>query len=80
MSIKDIEDAKDIALKLDLIRKNSPEDYFFIKGWIHHSISQKDRQATTPYSVHEKLERYQQEIKLQDSERGVQHELIQEER
>lgn len=78
MSANDIEELKDIALKLDKIRTYSPEDYFYLKGWIHHSISQKERDVTV--SVHERLERYQQEIKKQGLDRTVQHELRQEER
>jgi hypothetical protein len=29
------EDVKDTALKLDEIRAQHPEDYFYLKGWIH---------------------------------------------
>ena len=29
------EDVKDTALKLDEIRTQNPEDYFYLKGWIH---------------------------------------------
>ena len=43
MNTNDIDDLKDIALKLDKSKKESPEDYFYIKGWIHHSILQKEK-------------------------------------
>lgn len=41
MSAQNIEDFKDTALKLDKIRAYCPEDYFYIKGWIH-CLLQKD--------------------------------------
>lgn len=45
--VKD-EDVKDTALKLDEIREYHPEDYFYIKGWIHCLLQkekEKSRQA-----------------------------------
>lgn len=42
------EDVKDTALKLDEIRKYHPEDYFYIKGWIHcllQKANEKSRKA-----------------------------------
>lgn len=30
-----VEDVKNTALKLDEIRKSCPENYFYLKGWIH---------------------------------------------
>lgn len=41
------DDIKDTALKLDKIRKYHPEDYFYIKGWIHcllQKANEKNRQ------------------------------------
>ncbi len=32
---KDNEDMINIAIKLSEIRKKSPEDYFYLKGWIN---------------------------------------------
>lgn len=40
MNIQEAEDIKDTALKLDEIRTRHPEEYFYIKGWIH-CLSQK---------------------------------------
>ncbi len=35
MTTQKAEDVKDTALKLDEIRTQNPEDYFYLKGWIH---------------------------------------------
>lgn len=35
MTVQKAEDVKDTALKLDEIRAQHPEDYFYLKGWIH---------------------------------------------
>ena len=35
MNIRKMEDVRDTAIKLDAIRTNSPEDYGYLKGWIH---------------------------------------------
>lgn len=35
MTIQKAEDVKDTALKLNEIRTQHPEDYFYLKGWIH---------------------------------------------
>lgn len=35
MTAQKAEDVKDTALKLDEIRAQHPEDYFYLKGWIH---------------------------------------------
>ncbi len=45
------EDVKAIALKLDKIHSCSPEDYWYIKGWIHCLLQTKntvDRQPRKP--------------------------------
>ncbi len=49
---KDTEDMLNVALKLDEIRKKSPEDYFYLKGWIHclsnrDKISVRDKEVKT---------------------------------
>lgn len=36
------EDLKDVAMKLEKIRNSNPENYYYIKGWIH-CLSQKDK-------------------------------------
>lgn len=45
MNTKKAEDIKDTALKLDEIRVNSPEDYFYLKGWIHCLLHKEDRKG-----------------------------------
>lgn len=35
MNAQKVEDIKDTALKLDEIKTHHPEDYFYLKGWIH---------------------------------------------
>lgn len=35
MTTQKAEDVRDTALKLDEIRTQCPEDYFYLKGWIH---------------------------------------------
>lgn len=35
MNIQKVEDVRDTALKLDQIRTYYPEDYYYLKGWIH---------------------------------------------
>ncbi len=41
MNERKLEDIKNIALKLDKIHSQSPEDYFYLKGWID-CLSQKE--------------------------------------
>lgn len=51
MKAQNVEDVKNIALKLDEIRVHSPKDYFYIKGWIHCLLQKedkKDRQSRNP--------------------------------
>lgn len=38
------EDVRDVAIKLDEIYTEHPEDFFFIKGWIH-CLLQKENKA-----------------------------------
>ena len=35
MNIQKIEEIRDTAIKLNAIRLHSPEDYGYLKGWIH---------------------------------------------
>lgn len=47
MNAQKIEDVKDMALKLDAMKVRCPEDYFYLKGWIHclsQLENEKDRQ------------------------------------
>lgn len=41
MTNQDIKDVKDTAIKLNEIRAYCPDDYFYLKGWIH-CLLQKD--------------------------------------
>lgn len=42
MNREKVEDVKDTALKLDEIKASCPEDYFYLKGWIHCLLQKKD--------------------------------------
>lgn len=48
MNAQKVEDVKDTALKLDEIRVHRPEDYFYLKGWIHCLLQKEEekKQAT----------------------------------
>jgi len=35
MEVQKLEDVRDTAIKLNEIRLKCPEDYFYLKGWIH---------------------------------------------
>lgn len=39
------ENVRDIAIKLDKIYKKHPEDFFYIKGWIHCML-QKEKEES----------------------------------
>lgn len=43
MNIQEMEDVKDMALKLDEIRTRCPEDYFYLKGWIHCLLQKEEK-------------------------------------
>jgi hypothetical protein len=43
MNIQEMEDVKDMALKLDEIRTHCPEDYFYLKGWIHYLLQKEEK-------------------------------------
>lgn len=42
LAIEKLECVKDMAKKLDTIYSKSPPDYFYIKGWIHCLLRQKN--------------------------------------
>lgn len=42
-----VEDTKDTAMKLNEIRLNSPNDYFYIKGWIHCLLQKEESEKRT---------------------------------
>lgn len=42
MNAQEMEDIKDTALKLDAIRTHCPEDYFYLKGWIHCLLQKEE--------------------------------------
>lgn len=44
MNTQKIEDIKDMALKLDEIKIYCPEDYFYLKGWIHCLLQKENRE------------------------------------
>lgn len=50
MSTQKVEDIKEIALKLNEIRNYYPEDYFYLKGWIHCLLRKEDRNNKQSYS------------------------------
>lgn len=45
-----VEDVKDVALKLDEIRNSRPEDYFYLKGWIHCLVQKENKAMLSPAS------------------------------
>ncbi len=48
MITKNLEDIKDTAIKLDEIRMQFPEDYFYLKGWIHCLLHKEERSNRQP--------------------------------
>ena len=42
MNMQKVEDIKDTALKLNEIRNYCPEDYFYLKGWIHCLLQKEE--------------------------------------
>ncbi len=45
MDMKKAEDIKDTALKLGEIKVYCPEDYFYLKGWIHCLLQRQDEKS-----------------------------------
>lgn len=43
MDIQKVEDVKDTALKLNKIRMHCPEEYYYLKGWIHCLLQNEDK-------------------------------------
>ncbi len=43
MNVQKADDVKDTALKLDKIRTQHPEDYFYLKGWIHCLLQKAEK-------------------------------------
>lgn len=43
MTVQKAEDVKDTALKLNEIRIRNPEDYFYLKGWIHCLLQKEEK-------------------------------------
>ncbi len=43
MNTQNIDDFRDTALKLDMLRSYCPEDFFYIKGWIHCLLQKEDK-------------------------------------
>lgn len=48
MNAQKVEDVKDTALKLDEIRICRPEDYFYLKGWIHCLLQKEEEKCRQP--------------------------------
>ena len=48
MNVQEIEDVRDTALKLDEIRTYCPEDYFYLKGWIHCLLQKEEKSKRQP--------------------------------
>lgn len=46
MTAQKLEDIRDTAIKLREIRVKCPEDYFYLKGWIH-CLLQKEQSASS---------------------------------
>ena len=54
MNAQKVEDIKDTALKLDEIRSRNPEDYFYLKGWIHCLLQKQSaisKQLQKPHNL-----------------------------
>lgn len=49
MTTQKLEDIKDTAVKLDEIHSQSPEDYFYLKGWIHCLLQKENKNNTQNY-------------------------------
>ena len=50
MNTQKADDVKDTALKLAEIKVRYPEEYFYIKGWIHCLLQQEDKTRGHPIS------------------------------
>ena len=43
MDSQKIEDVKDTAIKLNKIKMYYPEEYYYLKGWIHCLLQNEDK-------------------------------------
>ena len=48
MDIKKMDDVKDTALKLEKIKEECPENYFYLKGWIHCLLQKEEKSRRQP--------------------------------
>lgn len=48
MDTQKVEEVKDVALKLAEIRVHYPEEYFYLKGWIHCLLQQENKMGGHP--------------------------------
>lgn len=55
MNAQKVEDVKDTAIKLDEIRMRRPEDYFYLKGWIHCLLQKQDEKSRQPQKPPRKM-------------------------
>lgn len=53
MDLQEVEDVRETALKLDEIRTHCPEDYFYLKGWIHCLLQTEERNKKQSYKFSE---------------------------
>lgn len=44
------EDVKDIAMQMNELLKKSPEDFYYLKGFIHHCFMQRENK-TPPHDT-----------------------------
>lgn len=48
MNAQKVEDVKDTALKLAEIKDRHPDDYFYLKGWIHCLLQKENERSRQP--------------------------------
>ena len=48
MNTDKVQDLKETALNLEEIKNYKPEEYFYLKGWIHCLLQQKQNTPTPP--------------------------------
>ena len=46
-----LEDVRDVAKKLKELRTKCPEDYFYLKGWIHCLLQKEESALYTQGSI-----------------------------
>lgn len=57
MNTQQLEDIKDTALKLNEIRFQYPEDFFYLKGWIHCLLQKENSKKQTYTKISKDLAR-----------------------